>query len=60
MTTMSNTIVTTKVLIIEDDPNIVDLIRSNLVVRGFATVVSAGTEVLACSRRSSRTWCCST
>jgi two-component system KDP operon response regulator KdpE len=35
------------VLIIEDDPNIVDLIRSNLVVRGFDTVVSAGTKVLA-------------
>jgi two-component system KDP operon response regulator KdpE len=28
------------VLIVEDDPNIVDLIRSNLVVRGFDTVVS--------------------
>jgi two-component system, OmpR family, KDP operon response regulator KdpE len=47
MTTMSNTVVTTKVLIIEDDPNIVDLIRSNLVVRGFDTVVSAGSRVLA-------------
>jgi two-component system, OmpR family, KDP operon response regulator KdpE len=35
----------TKVLIIEDDPNIVDLIRSNLVVRGFDTVVSAGSNV---------------
>jgi two-component system KDP operon response regulator KdpE len=35
------------VLIIEDDPNIIDLIRSNLVVRGFDTVVSAGTKVLA-------------
>jgi two-component system KDP operon response regulator KdpE len=31
---------TTRVLIIEDDPNIVDLIRSNLAVRGFDTVVS--------------------
>ena len=30
----------TCVLVIEDDPNIVDLIRSNLVVRGFDTVVS--------------------
>jgi two-component system, OmpR family, KDP operon response regulator KdpE len=29
----------TRVLIVEDDPNIVDLIRSNLVVRGFDTVV---------------------
>ncbi|HXO46821.1 MAG TPA: response regulator transcription factor [Mycobacterium sp.] len=38
--------VTTKVLIIEDDPNIVDLIRSNLVVRGFDTVVSAGSKVI--------------
>jgi len=38
--------VATKVLIIEDDPNIVDLIRSNLVVRGFDTVVSAGTKVI--------------
>ena len=34
-----------KVLIIEDGPNIVDLIRSNLVVRGFNTVVSAGARV---------------
>jgi two-component system KDP operon response regulator KdpE len=47
MATMSNTVVTTKVLIIEDDPNIVDLIRSNLVVRGFDTVVSAGSRVIA-------------
>jgi two-component system, OmpR family, KDP operon response regulator KdpE len=47
MTTMSKTMVATKVLIVEDDPNIVDLIRSNLVVRGFATVVSAGAKVLA-------------
>ncbi|MGH9054782.1 MAG: response regulator transcription factor [Acidimicrobiales bacterium] len=31
----------TSVLLIEDDPNIVDLVRSNLVVRGFDTVVSA-------------------
>lgn len=30
----------TKVLVIEDDPNIVDLIRSNLAVRGFDTIVS--------------------
>src|SRR3984893_19495724 len=47
MATMSNTVVTTKVLIIEDDPNIVDLIPSNLVVRGCDTVVSAGGRVLA-------------
>jgi two-component system KDP operon response regulator KdpE len=47
MTTMSSTVMTTKVLIIEDDPNIVDVIRSNLIVRGFDTVVSAGTQVLA-------------
>jgi len=31
---------TTRALVIEDDPNIVDLIRSNLAVRGFDTVVS--------------------
>jgi two-component system KDP operon response regulator KdpE len=30
----------TRVLIVEDDPNIVDLIRSNLVVRGFDAIVS--------------------
>ncbi len=30
----------TTVLMVEDDPNIVDLIRSNLTVRGFDTVVS--------------------
>jgi two-component system KDP operon response regulator KdpE len=45
--TASNPVVAIKVLIIEDDPNIVDLIRSNLVVRGFDTVVSAGTNVPA-------------
>ena len=47
MTTTINTAVATKVLIVEDDPNIVDLIRSNLVIRGFGTVVSAGSKVLA-------------
>src|SRR6202000_904429 len=46
MTTASNPLVAIKVLIIEDDPNIVDLIRSNLVVRGFDTVVSAGSRVI--------------
>lgn len=30
----------TKALLVEDDPNIVDLIRSNLIVRGFDTCVS--------------------
>jgi two-component system, OmpR family, KDP operon response regulator KdpE len=47
MTTLSNQVVPTKVLIIEDDPNIVDLIRSNLAVRGFDTVLSTdGSKVL--------------
>jgi two-component system, OmpR family, KDP operon response regulator KdpE len=31
----------TRALVVEDDPNIVDLIRSNLAVRGFDSVVSA-------------------
>jgi two-component system KDP operon response regulator KdpE len=31
----------TRALLVEDDPNIVDLIRSNLAVRGFDTVVSS-------------------
>ncbi len=31
---------TTRALVVEDDPNIVDLIRSNLAIRGFDTVVS--------------------
>src|ERR1700742_1463339 len=30
----------TRVLIVEDDPNIVDLMRANLAVRGFDTLVS--------------------
>ena len=30
----------TTVLVVEDDPNIVDLLRSNLSVRGFHVVVS--------------------
>jgi two-component system, OmpR family, KDP operon response regulator KdpE len=34
----------TRALLIEDDPNIVDLIRSNLSVRGFDTIVSADGE----------------
>jgi two-component system KDP operon response regulator KdpE len=37
---MSDTPPTTRILVVEDDPNIVDLIRSNLAVRGFETVVS--------------------
>src|SRR6202522_3188781 len=40
--------VPTRVLIVEDDPNIVDLIRSNLAVRGFDTLVSSdGSTALA-------------
>src|SRR5476651_2334826 len=43
----SETPVATKILVVEDDPNIVDLIRSNLAVRGFETLVSTdGTRVL--------------
>ncbi|HEY7967686.1 MAG TPA: response regulator transcription factor [Solirubrobacteraceae bacterium] len=39
--------VATKILVVEDDPNIVDLIRSNLAVRGFETLVSTdGSRVL--------------
>jgi two-component system, OmpR family, KDP operon response regulator KdpE len=34
-------VVKTRALVVEDDPNIVDLVRSNLAVRGFDTVVSA-------------------
>ncbi|HEV2373866.1 MAG TPA: response regulator transcription factor [Streptosporangiaceae bacterium] len=37
---MSEAAVNTRALLVEDDPNIVDLIRSNLAVRGFDTVVS--------------------
>src|SRR5260221_13801077 len=37
---MSSQAASTKVLVVEDDPNIVDLIRSNLAVRGFDTVLS--------------------
>jgi two-component system KDP operon response regulator KdpE len=37
----------TRALLVEDDPNIVDLIRSNLAVRGFDTVISSdGTRAL--------------
>ena len=38
----------TRVLVVEDDPNIVDLIRSNLAVRGFDTLVSSdGSKALS-------------
>ena len=44
---MTEPAIPTRVLIVEDDPNIVDLIRSNLAVRGFDSVVSAdGTRAL--------------
>ncbi len=35
----------TRALVVEDDPNIVDLIRSNLAVRGFDTVVSVDGDI---------------
>ena len=35
----------TVVLLVEDDRNIVDLVRSNLLVRGFEVVVSTGEDV---------------
>jgi two-component system, OmpR family, KDP operon response regulator KdpE len=37
---MADRLGTTRALVVEDDPNIVDLVRSNLAVRGFDTVVS--------------------
>src|SRR5436190_8726939 len=40
MTAMTEGARKTCALVVEDDPNIVDLIRSNLAVRGFDTVVS--------------------
>src|SRR5438132_4145698 len=47
MTALTESARKTCALVVEDDPNIVDLIRSNLAVRGFDTVVSAGSRVLA-------------
>ncbi|MBV8431786.1 MAG: response regulator transcription factor [Solirubrobacterales bacterium] len=45
---MSETGTRTRALLIEDDPNIVDLIRANLAVRGFDTIVSIdGIDALA-------------
>ena len=45
---VSELTIRTRVLIIEDDPNIVDLIRANLAVRGFDTLVSSdGSKALA-------------
>jgi two-component system, OmpR family, KDP operon response regulator KdpE len=44
---MADGTASTRALLVEDDPNIVDLIRSNLSVRGFDTIVSAdGTRAL--------------
>ena len=40
MTAMTEAVRKTCALVVEDDPNIVDLIRSNLAVRGFDTIVS--------------------
>ena len=45
---MTEPAIPTRVLIVEDDPNIVDLIRANLAVRGFDTLVSFdGSKALA-------------
>lgn len=45
---MSEAAPRTRALLVEDDPNIVDLIRSNLAVRGFETIVSTdGLDALA-------------
>ena len=45
---MTDPTAVTRVLIVEDDPNIVDLIRANLAVRGFDTLVSSdGSKALA-------------
>ena len=45
---MTELTIPTRVLIVEDDPNIVDLIRANLAVRGFDTLVSSdGSKALA-------------
>ena len=45
---MTEPTIPTRVLIVEDDPNIVDLMRANLAVRGFDTLVSVdGSKVLA-------------
>ena len=50
----------TKALLVEDDPNIVDLVRSNLAVRGFDTSVSLDGRraPLNCSRRKGPTSSC--
>ena len=38
----------TRVLLVEDDRNIVDLVRSNLLIRGFAVIVSSsGSDVMS-------------
>ena len=45
---MTDLTAATRVLIVEDDPNIVDLMRANLAVRGFDTLVSSdGSKALA-------------
>ena len=53
MTAMNEDDRKTCALVVEDDPNIVDLIRSNLAVRGFDTVVSVdgmrALQLLSCS-----------
>jgi two-component system, OmpR family, KDP operon response regulator KdpE len=45
---MSEATAQTRILLVEDDPNIVDLIRSNLAVRGYDVIVSSdGLRALA-------------
>ena len=44
---MTELTIPTRVLIIEDDPNIVDLIRSNLAVRGFDDFPRFGCQLQA-------------
>lgn len=44
---MTDEVAPTRVLLVEDDPNIVDLVRSNLVVRGFAVEVATSGDGVA-------------
>jgi CheY-like chemotaxis protein len=49
----------TVVLIVEDDQNVVDLVRSNLSARGHDVIVSKdGAGVSGCWKPGRSTWCC--
>ena len=47
------------ILIVEDDPNISELVQMYLEKEGYHTKIAADGRAWPCSARCGRIWCCS-